>query len=293
VYDFGGFGDSTTAAFPGRVTLKSFLWDRLADKHVSYRNYGFFVNGAPVSIDSSMPGLIGHTDLSYPGWDLAVQDQARIDEWLKEFAGFVTAGRMPSVQFVYIPNDHTDGTTPGSATPAAMVADNDLALGRLVEAVSHSRFWPNTVIFVTEDDAQDGPDHVDGHRSLAFAISPYTQTGRVDSTFYSTVSILRSIELIAGVAPMTQFDALATPMRAAFAPQANLRSYRARTPAQSLTEVNAADAPLAAASQKLDFSKPDSAKASVLTQAIWQSRRGRGSHPPGARSGVPARPDND
>jgi len=188
-----------------------------------------------------MPGLIGHTDLSYPGWDLAVQAQARVDEWLKEFGGFVVAGRMPSVQFVYLLYDHTDRTTPGSATPAAMVADNDLALGRLVEAVSHSRCWPNTVSFVTEDDAQDGPDHVDGHRSLAFAISPYTQTGKVDSTFYSTVSILRSIELIAGVAPMTQFNALAPPMRAAFAPQANLRSYRARTPAQSLTEVNAAD----------------------------------------------------
>jgi len=192
----------------------------------------------------------------------------------------VATGHMPSVQFVYLPRDHTDGTTPGTATPAAMVADNDLALGRLVEAVSNSPFWKNTVIFATEDDAQDGPDHVDGHRSLAFAVSPYTQTSRVDSTFYSTVSILRSIELITGVEPMTQFDALATPLSAAFVSLPNLRAYRARMPAQSLTEFNAADAPLAAASSQLDFSRPDSAKASVLSQAIWQSRRGRGSHAP-------------
>ena len=293
LYDFGGFGDASTAAFPGRTTLKSFMWDLLAEKGISYRNYGFFVNGAPVSIDSSMPGLVGHTDLSYPGWDMATPDQVRIDEWLREFASFKETGHMPNVQFVYLPRDHTVGASPGWETPAAMVADNDLALGRLVDAVSHSRFWQNTVIFSVEDDAQDGPDHVDGHRTVALAISPYTQTAKVDSTFYSTVSMLRTIELIAGIGPMTQFDALATPLSAAFASRPNARPYRALTPTQSLTETTPSSAPLAAESLVLNFTKPDSANTDILNRAIWESRRGHGTESPFVTGKIADRTDND
>jgi YVTN family beta-propeller protein len=269
LYDFGGFGDPETAAFPGDSAEGPFLWDRLATRKISYRNYGFFVNTAPVEVD---------------GMD--VPDQVRVDEWLREFREIERTRRMPAVQFVYLPRDHTVGTSPGAPTPAAMVADNDLALGRLVDAVSHSAFWPTTAIFVIEDDAQDGPDHVDGHRTVALAVSPYSQTGQIDSTFYSTVSMLRTMELIVGVGPMTQFDALATPMRAAFTGKANPVPYRALTPEQSLTELTPDTAPLAAASRRLDFSAPDRADRAVLNQAIWKSVRGAASPMPGWRFSV-------
>ncbi len=224
-YDFGGFAnvpsdpDNTeSAGFPGPDVTKCFLWDGLAAKGVSYRNYGFFIGALPALVPATMPGLAGHTDLDYSGWDLRYPDQSRVDEWLKDFSGFESSGQMPTVQLVYLPRDHTMNTASGQPAPTAMVADNDLALGRLVDAVSHSRFWPDTAIFVVEDDAQDGADHVDTHRTVAQVISPYSQLGTVDSTFYSTVSMLRTIELIVGVPPLTQFDAAATPMSACFSP---------------------------------------------------------------------------
>jgi hypothetical protein len=137
-----------------------------------------------------------------------------------------------------------------------MVADDDLALGKLVDAVSHSQFWSTTAIFVVEDDAQDGPDHVDAHRTTAWVISPYSQTGAVDSTFYSTVSMLRTIELILGISPLTQFDAQAQPMIASFSAKPNFQPYDAVTPTQSLAEMNTLLSPLARASVKLALGRP-------------------------------------
>ncbi|MCL2450084.1 MAG: bifunctional YncE family protein/alkaline phosphatase family protein [Polyangiaceae bacterium] len=283
LYDFGGFGNAETAAFPGTDTLRPFIWDRLADKGISYQNFGFFVNGAPVTVDSSMLGLLSTTDLAYPGWDLGTKDQVRVDEWEKQFKTMQANHEMPTVQFVYLPNDHTSGTSTGAPTPRAMLADNDLALGRVIDTLSHSEFWASTAVFVTEDDAQNDPDHVDGHRTIGLVVSPYTQTGRVDSTFYSGVSMLRTMELIVGIEPLTQFDALATPMRAAFTATPNFRPYDVLTPSVSLDELNGAAAPLSAQSAKLDFSRPDSADPKVLNAAIWQSIHGAASVPPAAR----------
>ena len=158
-----------------------------------------------------MPNLDGQTDLHYPGWNLGIPDRRRIQRWAREFRHYEACGCLPTVEFVYLPQDHTVGTATTRPKPTAMIADNDLALGQLVDAVSHSSYWKYTAIFVVEDDAQDGPDHVDGHRTIAQVISPYTQTGKVDSTFYSTVSMLRTMEMILGVDPMTQFDAAAPP----------------------------------------------------------------------------------
>jgi hypothetical protein len=231
-----------------------------------------------------MPGLLNTTDPLYSGWDLNFPDVERLKEWLREFHQFEAQGSMPTVQFVYLPRDHTVGTATGAFSPTAMVADNDLALGQLVDAVSHSRFWEDTAIFVIEDDAQDGPDHVDGHRTIALAISPYTQTGKVDSTRYSTVSMLRTMELIVGVEPLTQYDALARPMRRAFTHHFNRLPYDARTPAVSMTEVNRPGAPLAAEMKRLDFSRPDAADSRVLNEAIWQSVRGKGHRMPVPRT---------
>ena len=279
-YDFEG-GNLATA--PGPTPDNAYLWDRLERAGVTYRNYGFWI-AAPGRVASTAPGLAAHTDLQYPGYDLSVSDQARVDEWLAEFQAFVANGGLPTVELVRLPNDHTAGTRPGSPTPRAYVADNDLALGRLVEAVSGSPYWPETAIFVLEDDAQNGPDHLDAHRTEALIISPYTQTGAVDSTFYSTSSMLRTMELIVGLPPMTQFDAGATPMLNSFTDTPNLQPYTATVPDQALDEMNAASAPMAAESLGLDLSAEDRASPAVLNAAIWKSVRGAASDMPAPRS---------
>jgi YVTN family beta-propeller protein len=277
-YDFECCNLATAA---GRDPQNSYVWDRLSRAGVSFRNYGFWDPGQ--FRPSSEPELAAQTDTQFPGYNTSITDQTRISEWLKEFHGYEGSGQLPAMEFVRLPNDHTQGTRAGVPTPKAMVADNDLALGKLVDAVSHSRFWSSTAIFVVEDDAQNGPDHVDAHRTLAQVISPYTQTGRVDSTFYSTVSMLRTMELILGLPPLTQFDAAATPMSASFAGSPDLAPYDAIMPSQSLTEVNTAASPLAAVSAKMDFAGADEAPTGELNQAIWQSVKGANSRMPAAR----------
>ena len=150
-------------------------------------------------------------------------------------------------------------------------------MGRLVDQVSHSKFWKDTAIFVVEDDAQAGPDHVDGHRTDALVISPYTQNAKVDSTFYSTVSMLRTMELITGLPPLTQFDASAIPMLNAFTNKPNQAPFKARIPAQSLTQTNSASAPMAAQSAEMNFGDADLNNPNTLNSAIWQSVRGANS----------------
>jgi YVTN family beta-propeller protein len=277
-YDFEGTNLATAAS---KDPNNSYIWDRLARAGISFRNYGFWDTGTiPASVSPLEPELAATTDTQYPGYNLTITDQTRIAEWLKEFHGYETAGSLPAVQFVRLPNDHTAGTTPGRPTPKAMVADNDLALGKLVDAVSHSKFWATTAIFVIEDDAQNGPDHVDAHRTIAQVISPYSQTGRVDSTFYSTVSMLRTMELIVGLPPLTQFDAAATPMIDSFANKPDLTPYSAITPSQSLTETNGANAVMAAASARMSFGNADQAPEGQLNEAIWKSVKGANSPMP-------------
>jgi YVTN family beta-propeller protein len=278
-YDFGGFGEGTKAGLPGEDPGRGFLWDEVAAAGIPYRNFGFFVDN-PVDLQDSIPGLLGHTDPQYPGWDLSTPDQVRIGRWLDVFHGYQARGSMPTMQFVYLPSDHTAGTTPRARRPEAMVADNDLALGRLVEAVSHSQFWGSTAIFAVEDDAQDGPDHVDGHRSTAYVISPYTQTGSVDSTFYSSVSVLRTMELILGLPPLTQYDAAANPMAPAFASTPNLRPFTALPPNVSLNAKNTFDSPMARASLRIDFSDADRIPMRLMNLILWRAMRGTGSAMP-------------
>src|SRR5581483_10855357 len=160
------------------------------------------------------------------------------DRFVSELKRFEAAGDMPQLQIVCLPNDHTHGASTNHLTPAAYVAENDLALGRIVEAISRSKFWPRTAIFVVEDDAQNGSDHVDAHRTVALAISPYTKHGAVDSTLYSTSSMLRTIELILGLPPMSQFDAAAAPMFGSFQSTAEVRPYEAAPANVNLEEKN-------------------------------------------------------
>jgi hypothetical protein len=181
---------------------------------------------------------------------------------------------MPRLQIVRLPNDHTAGALAGRLTPTAYLADNDRALGMLVEAVSHSKFWPETAIFVLEDDAQNGPDHVDAHRSPAFIISPYVRRKTVDSTMYSTSSMLRTIELILGLQPMTQFDLAATSMFNAFQAAPDLTPFTALPANVDLKQRNTLRAWGGEEARKMDFSREDAADETALNEMIWRSVRG-------------------
>ncbi|MCZ8512179.1 bifunctional YncE family protein/alkaline phosphatase family protein [Paenibacillus filicis] len=280
------------SSIPNGNFENAYIWDRLAQNNISYRNYGFYAYPG-YYLPSSLPGLIQHSDTAYPPYDMKVKDQVRVDEWLKEFKTYESNDNLPTVQLVRLPIDHTVGTSVGQPTPKAMMADNDLALGRLVDTVSKSKYWKDTAIFVVEDDAQDGSDHVDAHRTVALVISPYTQTGNVDSTHYTTTSMLRSMELIVGVPPLTQFDASALPMFNAFTDKPNFKTYDAITPKQSLDEVNKPNAPLAAESSAMDFSVEDRAPAQRLNLAIWQSVKGAGSQMPEVKSSIRSQKNSD
>ena len=294
-YDFEGGNFATS---PGKDPTDAFIWDKLSDAGIDYRNYGFRVFDGKVATnpdtgETTEPGLAANTNLDFPGYDLTTKDQTRIDKWLKEFKQYETKGKLPTVEFVRLPSDHTSGTEKGLPTPRAYMADNDLALGKLVDAVSHSPFWKDTAIFVVEDDAQNGPDHVDAHRTTAQVISPYTQTGNVDSTFYSTSSMLRTMEQIVGISPMTQFDATATPMLNSFIDKPDFTPYTAIDPIQSLDEKNPVDAPLAAKAESIDFSQEDRAPEQLLNQMIWKSVKGKDSKMPAPKTSFREKIEDD
>jgi hypothetical protein len=197
-----------------------------------------------------------------------------VDVWLEEFRRFEEEGGLPRLSIVRLGNDHTAGTRPGSPTPRAMVAENDLALGRLVEAISASRFWPSSAVFVLEDDAQNGPDHVDAHRSVLLVASPWARRGLVDSRQYTTSGVLRTIELILGLPPMSQYDATARPLHAAFTDEPDNRSYRARPARVPLDERNGPDAPGAQASVRMNLAEADLAPERELNEILWKAVHG-------------------
>jgi hypothetical protein len=207
-------------------------------------------------------------------------DTKRTERFVQELKRFEREGDMPRLQILRLPNDHTYGTSVGKLTPVAMVAQNDLALGQLVEAVSKSRFWPQTAIFVVEDDAQNGADHVDAHRSIGLVISPYTQRKGVDSTMYSTSSMLRTMELILGLQPMSQFDAAATPMYNAFQAEPNLEPYQTLPAQVDIHEKNRKTAWGSRLSEQMDFTKEDAADDLLLNEVVWRSVKGADSPMP-------------
>jgi YVTN family beta-propeller protein len=269
--------------FPIATPAGGYLWDRAAEAGVSFRSYGEFVDNGKTPADpckTRLKSLQGKFDPSFRSFDMDYPDMKRAERFISELKRFEKEGEMPRLQIVRLPQDHTAGTTAGKWTPTACVAENDLALGTLVEAVSKSKFWASTAIFVVEDDAQNGPDHVDAHRTVALAISPYTRSGIVDSTMYSTSSMLRTMELILGLRPMSQFDAAATPMYKAFRNQADLRPYDAVAPKVDIDERNTKLAWGAQKSRKLDFSKEDAADDLALNEIIWRSVRGAASKMP-------------
>jgi hypothetical protein len=207
----------------------------------------------------------------------------RTERFVAELKRFESQGDMPRLQILRLPNDHTHGASVGELTPKAYLGDNDLALGRLVEAVSRSKFWASTAIFVIEDDAQNGPDHVDAHRSIAYVISPYTKHRIVDSTMYSTSSMLRTMELILGLKPMSQFDAAATPMFNSFRAEPDLRPYEAAPATVDLEERNKRTA--WGSQLKMNFAREDAVDDLLLNETVWRSVRGaENSMPPPKRA---------
>jgi YVTN family beta-propeller protein len=265
-----------------------YLWDKAAAKGISYRSYGEFIGNGRTAADpgkARVKALEGHFDPLFRSFDMDYPDAKRTDRFLAELAEFEKTGEMPQLVILRLPNDHTSGTSPGKWTVTACVGDNDLALGRLIEGLSRSRFWRQMAVFVVEDDAQNGSDHVDAHRTVALAISPYIKRRSVDSTMYSTSSMLRTIELILGLEPMSQFDAAARPMFNSFTSQPDLTPYVHRPVRVDLNARNAASAPMADVSQRLNLEIEDRADDLLFNEIIWKAVKGKDAvMPPPVRS---------
>jgi DNA-binding beta-propeller fold protein YncE len=257
-----------------------YIWNDAAKSGVTVRNYGgLWVQNAPRpstgdgrQIKSiSEKGLNTVTDLNYRSFDLDYADSDRAHEFLKEWNQFAAQGDAPALSILTMGNDHTYGTTPGKRAPLSCVADNDYGIGVLVDGVSHSPLWSSTAIFIIEDDSQDGPDHVDSHRAPAWVISPYTRRGIVDSTMYNQTSILRTIEHIVGMPPLTHFDASAPLMFGSFSAKPDPTAYSVIAPRVPLTDLNPMSAAAAKESSGLDFSKPDQVDDRLLNTMLWHA----------------------
>jgi hypothetical protein len=254
-----------------------YLWDNCLRHGVSYRSYGEFVEAPKKAGDSAtaaIPSLTGHVAPFYHPWDLGYPDVDRVKDWIKEFDEYERTGSLPQFQVIKLPNDHTEGTRSGSLSPRAFVAQNDLAVGMLVDRISHSTYWKESAIFIIEDDAQNGPDHVDAHRTEALVISPFVHRGTVDHEMYSTSSMVRTIELILGLPPLSQFDAAAAPMYASFAQSPDLTPYAVRPARYDLTERNPPKSLGQARCNEMNFSVEDAAPDLELNEIIWMSIRG-------------------
>ncbi len=271
-YDFEG-------TEPANSAPAGYIWDNALQKGLTIRDYGYWASNLPLKsvngprqIDKVRdPVLQNNIDMNYRGWDLEYSDVDRAKEFIREWKDFDAQGTAPQFMMVRMGNDHTQGTRVGALTPFAYAAQNDQGVGMLVEAVSQSKLWSSTAIFVIEDDAQNGPDHVDSHRAPVYVVSPYTHRGIVDSNMYNQTSVLRTMELILGLRPMTHFDAAAPPMFATFSRQPDTRPYALIAPETSLTERNDANAPGAKQSGRMDFSDADLVDDDELNSVLWEA----------------------
>lgn len=313
-YDTEGQNNGEAIDFLGQKNValpaSETIWHHAAKHGVPFRNYGMYVafvgdddkrlSSDPNAKDSFplMKVLAGKTDTSYRHYDLQYPDSPAYDEfgftwkkrllsygtygatnrfaeWKREFEGFVQKGAMPALQTVRLPNDHTMGTAAGVPTPQSQVADNDYAVGLLVETVSKSPFWKDTLICVLEDDAQAGIDHVDAHRSIAFVVSPFVRRGTVDSRFYNTDSMLRTMGIMLGMPPMNQYDAIASPIRVFGDTPANSEPFEAIQPAKEvLCNLNSVKAYRAKDSLKIARYFEDGFDEEHLNDILWKAIKG-------------------
>lgn len=271
-YDYEG---SRKVAYP----RDGFIWDYCKRAGVSYRTYGEFTDGKEASIIA----LEDHFCPNYAGFDMTVKDTSRFNVWKNDFEQLLAENRVPQFNTLRFSNDHTSGQRKGSISPTAAVADNDLAVGLFVDYISHSPIWKESAIFILEDDAQNGPDHVDAHRSPVLVISPYTKRNQVISTMYSTSGVLRTMELILGLPPMSQYDAMALPMYDCFTSKPDFTPYNHLDANINLDERNVAVNKSSKISESFNLAKEDAVPDLELNEVIWKSIKGEDAVMPAPR----------
>ncbi|NEW85419.1 MAG: bifunctional YncE family protein/alkaline phosphatase family protein [Mariniphaga sp.] len=248
-----------------------FLWDFCKRYGVTYRSYGEFISD---SNTPNIPVLKDHFCAAYSGWDMTIRDTVRFHTWKRDFDALLAEGNVPRLNTLRFGNDHTEGLKIGSPTPKAHVADNDLAVGLFVEYLSHTPIWKESVVFIVEDDAQNGPDHVDAHRSTTYVAGGFVKQGFVDHTMYSTSSVLRSIELILGLPPMSQYDAAAEPLWRCFNTTAIHPPFQSVANLVDLNLKNREQSKFSRLSEKFDFSKEDRINDALFNEVIWVAIKG-------------------
>jgi YVTN family beta-propeller protein len=257
-----------------------YLWNAAIKKGLTLRNYGEFAEPVPNKDKITPPryratkaALNPYTNPDYAAFDMKISDQQRVDVWMKDFQGFVRKENLPALEILHLPRDHTAGARAGWSTPRACFADNDLALGRMIEAVSHSPYWKDTVFFILEDDAQDGPDHVDSHRSVMFVVSAYNRAGTIHR-FVNTTDVFATMEEILGLTPLSQFDFYGRPLREFFKDKPDLNPFVALKPEQLLDELNPQQGANAQASMRLDLDEVDKADMDSFNRILWREIKG-------------------
>jgi DNA-binding beta-propeller fold protein YncE len=289
-YDFEGTNRGKVVDDDVAEPSSGYLWNLAERAGITFRNYGEFVveggfkpdGSGPAGYNGNKPFLEEHTNHDYAGFGLGVRDQTRATVWISELQRFDREGSMPALEIVRLPNDHTAGAQAGSPTPRAFMADNDLALGRMVEALSKTRFWKSSVVFVLEDDAQNGPDHVDSHRSVLLVISPYT-TGRVVHRWANTTDVIATIEELLKLGTMSQFDHFGRPLRDIWRKKPDLHPYVALIPAVSLDEKNPRRGAGAEQSKSLALGREDQANEDLFNRILWRAVKGESRPFPGAK----------
>jgi hypothetical protein len=248
---------------PGNDELETptagYLWDQCKRAGLSFKTYGEGAQRVP--------------SINRGKWSEA-RDMDKCEHWIDDLHAAEKTGDLPAFTIMALGENHTKGTTPGANTPAACVASNDLAFGKIVAAATRSKFWPEMAIFVIEDDAQNGPDHVDAHRTIGFVISPWVKPHTLDHTQYTTASMLRTMELILGLPPMTQYDAGATPMFACFGKKLSSRPHDILQPQTDLNAKNTVNSPGAKQSAMMDFDEYDEAPEDELNRILWAEAKG-------------------
>ncbi len=269
---YGGRGGSYDAEGNRAIAnnKNGFIWDYCSRAGISYRTYGEFADDYKPNI----PILKNHYCPYYTSWDQRIRDTTRVGQWKRDFDSLVAHNALPHLNTLRIINDHTEGLRKGRPTPFAHCADNDLAVGMFVDYLSKSSVWKESVVFVLEDDAQDGPDHVDAHRSPAYIAGGYIKRHYVDHTMYSTTSVLHTIELILGFPPMSQYDASAEPMWRCFSNQADLSTFDTKPLQTDINEVNTVDNVWQQKSEKFDLSREDRVPDHEFTEVIWKAVKG-------------------
>jgi len=272
VTSYGGRGGGYDAEGNRAIAnnKKGFIWDYAKRAGVSYRTYGEFAD----EYKPNIPVLKNHFCTYYTSWDQKVRDTTRVGQWKRDFDSLLAINALPQLNTLRFINDHTEGLKKDGPSPFAHVADNDLAVGMFVDYLSKSPVWKESVVFIVEDDAQNGPDHVDAHRTTAYIAGGFVKRHFVDHTMYSTSSMLRTIELILGLPPMSQYDAAATPMWRSFATTPDVVGFDAKPLQVNINEKNDKRSAWQEKSDKFDFTKEDQVPDDEFTEVIWKAVKG-------------------